>query len=938
MKLKRALPKKSNSLNNSQQIQPSNKIELYKHSRKLNFSINSYRVHNFRSNGSLTTFLDGQVNERFGIEFSRILEKTYYIIKENMLEPISQQNQEQQESKIFIFNQSIMSTCELISLYSNINTQCIEEGKRIKKRANRYLVKLTKILIEIKNTLQQIKIRVPSDHLNIGDFGEHLMVSFWMVYASEEITEISTQVIYAMPNLPRIVLEDQTVHQMDHLLELITDFKKTVELGSKPCKCCCRRTSCWFFYNGIFGTLQQMRFILEKNFDGRHFMIKSHYDDTLIDAMFFPASTEKTLVKDELQKSMIKPQYLTMPTVIMCNPNAFFYQHMVSQPNAFWLNFFLKKGINVIGWNYRGYGSTKGTPTPYNIKIDGESVLLFLINELQLQGKLGVYGRSLGGVVACHIAATFPQKIELLMADRTFGSLKNLSLRKFVGGGTSGLFDIITFQWQSNNHVNYANVNILSKPIQAKCFKIATCDPKDEVVDEYSSKRDEFFRNLCLTFVIENYFFNIRQEKRNMIDTSAKDQKSRQKAYQVKGKNGKQTDMMDINLEENFFNINFSNKGTITSTDHKSGTSASAASSKLNSKNFSKFKSKILSENELNFDMMIKLIKQEQSCFSEAIIERLRILILLLNEFSGGITKLGSVCSYNRMQQKNDFEVYTYRLIQFRFFWVNYFVWDLVMKLGMHHKSSSYRPKEKNQRAIMDQLTSEENSTQLNDFLNLLMTNLNEKFEKLYEFLIELVRTNKVSYEHIGYLVPLKCGHKGRPNRAEEKLLENVLRESNFVYNPFLNRFVSEADKARQEQALVIEIEQVRVESMSEQKKHKKVQNNKLTGKELDDIQLEIEEEDKDNSKGGAFNINNIEEYDSTHKKQNLYGENSLTKVARVHKNANMSRTMSNMHISDDNFDVAKIANYQMEIPREMSYNEDMNLSGFKNKLKIRRV
>lgn len=46
------------------------------------------------------------------------------------------------------------------------------------------------------------------------------------------------------------------------------------------------------------------------------------------------------------------------------------------------------------------------------------------------------------------------------MADRTFGSLKNVSLRKFIGKGTSGLFDLITFQWETNNHINYINVSI----------------------------------------------------------------------------------------------------------------------------------------------------------------------------------------------------------------------------------------------------------------------------------------------------------------------------------------------------------------------------------------------------------------------------------------------------------------------------------------------
>jgi hypothetical protein len=57
---------------------------------------------------------------------------------------------------------------------------------------------------------------------------------------------------------------------------------------------------------------------------------------------------------------------------------------MVNTPNAFWLNFFIKKGINVMAWNYRAYGNSNGYPSPYNIKSDGETVLNFMINELKL--------------------------------------------------------------------------------------------------------------------------------------------------------------------------------------------------------------------------------------------------------------------------------------------------------------------------------------------------------------------------------------------------------------------------------------------------------------------------------------------------------------------------------------------------------------------------
>lgn len=59
----------------------------------------------------MTNYLDGQVNEKFGLEFSKILERTYHVIKDNMIEPISQANREQQEYKVFQLNQSKHSNC-----------------------------------------------------------------------------------------------------------------------------------------------------------------------------------------------------------------------------------------------------------------------------------------------------------------------------------------------------------------------------------------------------------------------------------------------------------------------------------------------------------------------------------------------------------------------------------------------------------------------------------------------------------------------------------------------------------------------------------------------------------------------------------------------------------------------------------------------------------
>lgn len=88
---------------------------------------------------------------------------------------------------------------------------------------------------------------------------------------------------------------------------------------------------------------------------------------------------------------------------------------MVTSPNAYWLNFFLKRGVNVVCWNYRGYGKSELDFTdylnPYVCKCDSERVLDFMISKMKLRGKIGVYGRSLGGIAACHLANKYPNHI-----------------------------------------------------------------------------------------------------------------------------------------------------------------------------------------------------------------------------------------------------------------------------------------------------------------------------------------------------------------------------------------------------------------------------------------------------------------------------------------------------------------------------------------------
>lgn len=180
-------------------------------------------------------------------------------------------------------------------------------------------------------------------------------------------------------------------------------------------RCCCISNCNQDF---LFGRLDQAKLILETSFEGRQFFVRGPSGNR-IDCMFFPCTqNEKVSVasrdssiqsnSDHNLLDELDREYLSKPTILMCNPNALYYQQMVTAPNAYWLNFFLKRDINVVCWNYRGYGeSTQGccdSLSPAKAKMDAERVVESMVSKLGLRGKIGVYGRSIGGITACHVA------------------------------------------------------------------------------------------------------------------------------------------------------------------------------------------------------------------------------------------------------------------------------------------------------------------------------------------------------------------------------------------------------------------------------------------------------------------------------------------------------------------------------------------------------
>lgn len=96
-----------------------------------------------------------------------------------------------------------------------------------------------------------------------------------------------------------------------------------------------------------------------------------------------------------------------------------------------------------------------------------------------MKGKIGVYGRSLGGIPSTHLASKYTDIIELLIVDRTFARTELIAEYKVEGNlGIRFCHDLFSFKWETKNDLNYLAV---------PCYKICTADPLDEIVPLYAS-------------------------------------------------------------------------------------------------------------------------------------------------------------------------------------------------------------------------------------------------------------------------------------------------------------------------------------------------------------------------------------------------------------------------------------------------------------------
>lgn len=241
--------------------------------------------------------------------------------------------------------------------------------------------------------------------------------------------------------------------------------------------------------NYLFASLQQFHVELDNYFNYEEKKLKTK-DGNILDYIIIKCKNWINIENKNL--------------LIICGPNADPYQVF---SRYIVLNNYLSKGIDILCWNYRGYGFSTGKPTFNNIKSDVIEIYEEA-KKLEIYKKIGVHGISIGGVPCCYLANQ-KKDICLLFSDRNFGQIEGI-IRSFPFGKYLSILYKFLLIPSSRNVENY---------IETNAYKIVLNDPNDEVVDEEGSLKTYISEELCNRY-LEMDLNNSFNPVSNIINTS----------------------------------------------------------------------------------------------------------------------------------------------------------------------------------------------------------------------------------------------------------------------------------------------------------------------------------------------------------------------------------------------------------------------------------
>ena len=489
--------------------------------------------------------------------------------------------------------------------------------------------------------------------------------------------------------------------------------------------------------------------------------------------------------------------------MIICGPNGVPYQIFVRN---FKFEYYLEMNIDILFWNYRGYGLSKGKPSYNKLRMD----ILELFDEIKKiynYEKFAVHGISIGGIPCCHLA-NHRKEIQLMICDRNFGRLDNLTQSFPCGKFLFYLYKLFFFQ-STDNVDNYLNV---------KCYKIILNDPLDTIVLDSCSLKTLISAKLCEKY-FECYSENNNNIDRNNNNYNVNELESLSKKSLNTSQNIPLTDLND--------KISFNKKNNIRKENKNSKISLkkTALDKIFNSvKEKEKFVnllidiSNIFKDNNKNIfflqtkenclKKLINKFRNKKNRYSNLKEEEIQNTVgIISNRIKNNIEDIfdSLECSGDTLYTLFSLKRFYTKAIYIDNFFNNLFIWgSKYYKINEEYSIHTT----KNIKYIFEEIIKLfEELLNSQDIINHKEINLIKDIETLYKYFIQIQNNLKYvglntkdgfvnlinedligdnDYEqylkkiNIGNYVPLKCGHNGALSKKENKLFQRYLNKSNF--------------------------------------------------------------------------------------------------------------------------------------------------------------
>ena len=243
------------------------------------------------------------------------------------------------------------------------------------------------------------------------------------------------------------------------------------------------------FFNDILSSKRFSRIsVLIKNPNSREIKIISR-DDTNLDCLLMLSQNNKN-------NNNTKEKNL----VIVCGPNLTPFESFINSWDIDSL--YLNNNIDILFWNYRGYGFSEGS-TNFNIICEDVLCVYDYMKANYNYNNIAVHGLSIGGIPSCFLAKN--RQIKFLIADRTFGSVLDfLNSFKYLNKILYYLAIILRIPFIDNTK-NF---------LEANCKKVILNDPEDTTVIDIISLKSSISKKIIYQIFNEKYMeFNIRNIK-----------------------------------------------------------------------------------------------------------------------------------------------------------------------------------------------------------------------------------------------------------------------------------------------------------------------------------------------------------------------------------------------------------------------------------------